>query len=520
MAGLLALGLYASTLAPGLTWAHYGADGGDFLAAALTHGVPHPSGYPTYQLLLRGFIALLPVEPARAGNWLSAVCAAAAVALLADLATRMLATWSSGPALRVGLVAAAAALAWAASPALWSQAVITEVYTLNALFVVGLLWLLWRWRAAAAGGRGGRRWLAGAGLLFGLGLGNHLSLALLLPAAAVWIWSGRRSAGPALGGSLLAAAAATALGLGVYAYLPAMAAANPPVNWEDPRTAPQFWQLVSGQIYQRLLFGVRAAYLPGRLAAWMSEALRQFGGPWGALLAMAGLWRVDRRDHAWWRATGLVALCYSIYAITYDTTDSFVYLIPAWGVAALWLAAGLDWLLEAVEAAWRQRLAAQAPVFARERALAAALLVVLCAVPAIAVFRFWPENDLSHDQEARTFVARALAEAAPDAVILVTGDQPTFALWYAIYGLGQRTDVAPLNTNLYIFGWYRRALARRYPELAAAIDAGGPPQLYRFLAEASAGRPLYRADTPDILLPGFVEEPGGVLVRMRRQAGQ
>ena len=75
MAGLLALGLYARTLAPGLTWAHNGADGGDFLAAALTHGVPHPSGYPTYQLLLRGIIAVFPGEPARAGNWLSALLA-------------------------------------------------------------------------------------------------------------------------------------------------------------------------------------------------------------------------------------------------------------------------------------------------------------------------------------------------------------------------------------------------------------------------------------------------------------
>jgi len=47
LAGLAALVLYARTLAPGLTWAHHAADGGDLLAAALTVGVPHPSGYPT-----------------------------------------------------------------------------------------------------------------------------------------------------------------------------------------------------------------------------------------------------------------------------------------------------------------------------------------------------------------------------------------------------------------------------------------------------------------------------------------
>ncbi|PKO23498.1 MAG: hypothetical protein CVU38_03805, partial [Chloroflexi bacterium HGW-Chloroflexi-1] len=107
VAGLLALALYARTLAPGLTWAHNGADGGDFLAAALTGGAPHPPGYPTYQLLLRAAIALFPGEPARAGNWLSALCAVLATALLADLARRSLTAgrWR-------GCIALVAALAW------------------------------------------------------------------------------------------------------------------------------------------------------------------------------------------------------------------------------------------------------------------------------------------------------------------------------------------------------------------------------------------------------------------------
>ena len=347
-AGLLALGLYARTLAPGLTWAHSGADGGDFLAAALTRGVPHPSGYPTYQLLLRAIIAAFPGEPARAGNWLSALCAAAAVALFADLAGRMLVRVSAGAWGRTQWAALAAALTWAASPTLWGQAVITEAYALNALAVVALIWLLWRWREAAGTGGRGWPWLTAAGLTLGAGLGNHLSLALMLPGAAAWLWSGRRERSSDLTRGLPAAAATTALGLAVYAYLPWAAMHNPPINWEDPRTLGQFWRLVSGSLYRGLVFGLPPAYLPGRLAAWAGEALRQFGGPWGTLLALAGLWRLDRRGHAWWRTTGLIALVYTIYAIGYNTPDSFVYLIPAWCMMALWLAAGLDWLWEVI----------------------------------------------------------------------------------------------------------------------------------------------------------------------------
>ena len=52
-AGVAAFGLYAASLAPGLTWAHQGADGGELLAAAAANGVPHPPGYPLYIMLLQ-----------------------------------------------------------------------------------------------------------------------------------------------------------------------------------------------------------------------------------------------------------------------------------------------------------------------------------------------------------------------------------------------------------------------------------------------------------------------------------
>ena len=544
LAGLAALVLYVRTLAPGLTWAHHAADGGDLLAAALVGGVPHPSGYPTYQLLLRTAVALFPGEPARAGNWLSALCAAAAAALCADLAGRMLARidprgaapgWS-------GLAALAAALTWAASPILWGQAVVTEVYALNALTVVGLLWLLWRWREAVDAGTLGQRkwpegwpWLAGAGAALGLGLGNHLTLLLMLPGAAIWLWAGRRAAGRPLGRELLVALAAVVVGLSIYAYLPLAAATNPPVNWGDPRRFGQLWALISGQVYRGLIFGLPLAYLPTRLAAWSGETLRQFGGPWGVILALIGLWQLDRRLHAWWQATLLIAVAYSVYAIGYNTPDSFVYLIPASCVAALWLAAGLDWLVENAAVAARKfhhERANDASTHSRIRVLfvdgrpvifRAILITLLLAVPAISAARFWRENDLSHDREAQEFVTRALADAAPDALILTSGDGPTFALWYAVYGLGLRPDVAPINVNLIAFDWYRRALAGRHPDLAAGLSVFDPAQpagLAASLAGLAARRPLYRAEPLTVPLPGYAERPEGSLVRLIRDSNE
>lgn len=518
VAGLAALALYAHTLAPGFTWAHDGADGGDFLAAAVTRGVPHPPGYPLYQLLLRAVLAVFPGEPARVGNWLSAVCAAVAVALLADLARRMLAQDGRQP--WRDIIALAAALAWAASPTLWSQATITEVYALNALAVVLLLWLLWRWGEAVTAERTGQGWLAGIGLTFGLGLGNHLSVALLAPAAGAWLWAHRRRVPHARAWGWPAALGLAVLGLSTYAYLPWAAGGDPPVNWGDPRTPARFVWAVSGRLYQELLFGIPWSLVPGRAAAWVTEAVRQLaGGPWGALIALAGLWRLDQRQHVWWRTTGLVTLCYSIYAIGYRTTDSFVYLIPAWGMVALWLAEGVTWGIVALAA----RLGRRGSETATGRRtspflLAAAALVLL---PGISLARFWGENDLSHEHAAHDFITAALTEAEPESVVLVATDRPTFALWYAIYGRGQRTDIVPLNVHLYDYPWYRATLASHYPELSAGTRTGDElPALETLIATLAASRPVYRAEALKLELSGIADAaaettPGAVLIKMR-----
>ena len=81
---VLPAALYLSTLAPTLTWAHNGQDGGDLVTAVYTSGVPHPPGYPTYVLLGKLF-ALLPVsEPAYRLNLMSEVCAVLTTAISAS----------------------------------------------------------------------------------------------------------------------------------------------------------------------------------------------------------------------------------------------------------------------------------------------------------------------------------------------------------------------------------------------------------------------------------------------------
>src|SRR5689334_13669655 len=168
--------IYLFSLAPGLTWAHDGADGGDLITAAATGGVPHPSGYPTFILLARLFQFLPVGSMAYRTNLMSAVLTALTALLVYDIVV-----WSpNSPAIGNRLAGLIAGYAYGLSPLAWSQAVITEVYGLHLFFVALIIWLLVGRFAYSPN----KSWLdIVIGLSVGLGMGNHLTSVFMLPAA-------------------------------------------------------------------------------------------------------------------------------------------------------------------------------------------------------------------------------------------------------------------------------------------------------------------------------------------------
>lgn len=426
--GLLGLGVYGLTLAPGLTWANDGADGGELAAAAYTLGIAHPPGYPTYLLLAHPFTRLPVGEVATRTNLFSACCAAGAAALLA---------WSLSE--RSPLAAAAGGLALAFSPLLWSQAVITEVHALNALWVALVLGL------ALEAQKSGNRWAVGAlGLVWGLSLGNHPSAVVCLPLLLWAIWPPGE---PPRIDRLWRLAAGAGLGLLVYLYLPIRAAADPPVNWGDPRTPARFAWVISGALYHPFLFGLPLRFWPGRIGSLLGLAARQFG-PLGIAGVVAGVWALARRGGLL-AATGAVISLSALLAVGYDTTDSYLYLIPALVCLSFWLGRGIDWIgAFAVE---KRRVWVWA---------IAGLFVVLPL--AVAVYRL-PQMRLGPDAQVAELGRAVLDAAPPDALIWSARDEHTFALWYFQHAQGERPDLIVVDVDLLAHAWYAESLARRWP---------------------------------------------------------
>ncbi len=433
------LGVYLSTLAPGLSWANHGADGGDLITAAATLGVPHPSGYPTYTLLARLFLAVPIGSLAYRANLLSAVCAAGAAAMVTLLVCR----GSAAPrrfALVGGLVGG---LAFGLSPVLWSQAVIAEVYALHALFVSLILYTL------PLGGAWARRagWDLLSGGLFGLALGNHLTTILLLPPwlfLSIWTGDGQRPAH--LAERLALRLAGLAAGLLIYLYLPLSAGRHPPVNWGLPVDWPGFGWTVSGVPYHALAFGLPTGFVLNRVEGWASLIIAQFGLV-GMVGAFYGLFFGEGHGARVKLITTWQALAFSVFAIGYNTADSYAYLLPAFMALAIWLGLGLASALASLGAVGPRQPA---------RLVLVSGLILTLALNAVGQL---PAVDASRDTAAEAFGQAVMQQAPPGALIFTHADQDTFAAWYYRFALAQRPDTAVVVEPLLEFEWYRTNLA-------------------------------------------------------------
>ena len=141
-------------------------DDGLFLMVAKHLGIAHPPGYPLFTGIAHIFLQLPFGTDAFRGHLASAFLGALACGVLFGCARLLGASvWA----------ALTGAWAFGASEHFWSQAIIAEVYTLNALlFFATYLLILKDLRAPDS-----RTWWWGASISFGLSLANHYPLMVL-----------------------------------------------------------------------------------------------------------------------------------------------------------------------------------------------------------------------------------------------------------------------------------------------------------------------------------------------------
>ncbi len=471
--GLGAFLLYLRTLCPTV----YLGDSGEIATAIATGGVAHPPGYPLFSLLGRLALWVLPFgEPAYRLGLLVAALGAGAVTVLYLLARAVgVSRWG----------AVTGAVVYAAGHTFWSQCVRVEVYSLHVLLAGVALLGAARYRRS---GRLGDLLLGALG--GGLGLGHHLTIVLVGPAALVLcgsrLWRERGAAG-----RVLAALGAVLAGPALYGLLMLWARAEPLHNWGYAVTLPNLWLHASGRAYHLFL---RPPDLPH-----LQFAVQRLGGcfldnfPLLAcvlpFLGMVALWKRDRGAAV---GIALAALAYLAYNFCYRIPDIAVYYLVAWLAVSVLGAAGLDLVRERLGAA------GQRPV------LYLGLSALVAGAP---LFQNWNACDLSRATWVREFARQKLESVDPNGILVTQGDNDVCPIWYVHDVLKVRPDVFHID-RLVLSGvwrdgwwdptrWYFRRLQRQgagAPEeltISPGGDATDSDLLLRRLLEGPLrGRPL------------------------------
>jgi len=413
LAGLLAFCVYLRTLAPTVMW----YDMGELTTASYVLGIAHNTGYPLYILLGKLFTFLPVGDVAYRVNLMSAVFAALTVSLvfviIHDLTKSILA-------------ALFGSLTLAFSSTLWSTATWAESYSLNAFFTAAITLLLLRWRAS------GRPWaLYLATLLFGLSLGNHRLILLLVPGILLFLWAGRRNlnAGRCLhcGGFLL-------LGLSVYVYLPLRGSQEPSLNWAQPANFHTYLSMFltgsSRSEYWRFTFF-------DHLDVLSAFPLNEFTAP-GLALAAVGLVYVWRHQRLFAVYGLLLCALVGFVALSYNIHNVYNYFIPAYLVLTVWMGCAA----KALFALGVQLLDVRRPQWAHsgQYLFSPVAGLLLLALPLWLLAHNLPRLDRSDDYSAHDFAETTLARVKPHATI-ITDSWSASPLWYAQLVEGYRVDV-------------------------------------------------------------------------------
>ncbi len=406
--GLGSLALYLRTAAP--TVATLFDDSLEFQVVLPTLGISHPSGYPLYTLLGKLMVAIIPWrDPAGRTNLLSAMAAAAAVALFYLVTRRFVGQRWAGLVVSVAL---------AISPVWWSQSTLAEVYALHGLFVVLFLYALLRWEhsvVASDAWRDADRWLIVAALVAGLGMTHHRMIALLLPAAFIFIlWSDpslvrrpRRWIRPLLAG---------VAPLLLYLYLPWRGQATSSLDgtYVPSLAGTMDWVLARG--YNVFLTGN-----PFHVTRGASDFVSLFSDQFGPLLlivALCGLglgaWRFQPR-----RLTLLLVATITqiAFGVAYKVEDIGVFFIPAFFFAGIWIAIGAAQLHDQAQLvfAWLGRSAGLPARRSRQlqALLTLAVATILLWSPVSAAVEHFPDQDRS-DEWALYDQGQAMVESVAE----------------------------------------------------------------------------------------------------------
>jgi Protein O-mannosyl-transferase TMEM260-like len=396
---VLSMVLYVRTMLPGVG---YSADTAKFQYVGYILGTPHPPGYPTYLLLNHVFTRVIPIGSiAYRANLLSAVFATGSILILFEILCLLEVSNS---------VAAITCLTFSVTRTFWSQAVIAEVYTLNVLFLTGVIYFLFRWMIIRKDS-----YLITACAIYAFSFGNHLTIITFLPAIFYLIWSTDRSV---FFNKRLIFPIAGFIALGALQYLyPIWRYYNPNTLFLEMQT-PDLRRLlgaVTGGHFKPRMFPFSiGTVLLERIPMFLSLLWKEYF----LLIAVAavGIWKTRSNKARLFLLLGILGNL--AFSLNYDIRDIFVYFIPTYLILAVFIGIGFQALKHSIPQKFSN-----------------VVLLLMILVPVSLLFYNYSKVDQSGNVEMAIEAKAILEKMGRNAIFLAPGREfPRQFFFYYLFG--------------------------------------------------------------------------------------
>ncbi len=491
---VICLAIYLITLAPTIT----AEDSGELITAAYDFGVAHPPGYPLWTILTAIWIRVIPFgSTAYRANLLSAVLSALAAAILCKILRKFFNTTS--------FAAIIGGMCFASGRHLWSQAVITEVYTLHILLVCLIAYFAISWMQSYKNVD-----LYKMFFLFGLCLSNHNLAVLLGPLIFLLVISlkPRIFISPKI---IIICLFLLALGLLPYIYLPIAANTDAYINWGNPDN----WQRFTEHVLRKQ-YGDEAMHAPrslhriiGHIAVlwyWNVKQYTVFSVPF----IIAGLFYLVRHS----RKLFYFTLCFfimhtmvfaEIINMSFQKQGLYcsrVFFLPVYIITAIWLVIGCVEIGKAIS----QNI----PQFAFSSAIK---YLPLLTVTALSIGCNYSLNNMRNYYYALDHADNILNSLEHNAIIIPSGDHNTFPLIYRHFIEGVRPDITIADK----YGYIEYKLYKSMPNAPKKIRTRLEREQIEAYLITKSNRPVYYTVKPHLnLLPNYRAVSYGMLFKIQK----
>lgn len=440
----------------------YGGDAGDLVSAIATNGIAHPPGYPLYTLL--GIILGIIISFGTLA-WKTAFLSSIPGILTVIFLYKILKLLSGKT-----LIPLVVALTFSFVYPIWLYSVVVEVFSLNNLFIVLLLYLTLLFHRS-----GKIKYLFTASFVLGLSFTHHHIIIFLVPVLLILVLKNVRRISRK---SLILFFLIFLSGLTPYLYLFFSARQGPVVNWQGGADFGSILSLVMRKGYGTFLSSPGLVRDPSGRLMEIWAFLRfyyqdfRFLGLISAVMGVIYLWRREKFILKITVSAVMLFLFFLFYA-SFPLSDNFGvgtferFITPLYIFMTIPLTFGFMQLNTVICALTGKLLKAD------KNRLMQKLVPVFFLLYPLSIFTLnYPKiGILKNDYTAENLGRDILSSSGKKGIILIMNDTSLFDTQYIYYTENKYPEIKLIHFSKLLTPYYDNQLRKYYPEV---IPAYGP----------------------------------------------